>query len=137
MSVAAARPSDLKSYVEAFVAEVDPWFYAANQRRLRGEIITLPRSAPVRIVRFVLEDKPPPSVTGEAEEGALVDVMARMTDRYGVPVADALAERQELRIGNTREVVLIKPSARRHWLTVNALSDARRVLEKSFRMGRE
>ncbi|MDE0192033.1 MAG: N-6 DNA methylase [Gammaproteobacteria bacterium] len=131
-SIKAATSDHLKSYVRAFTDELDFWFYAANERRLRGEVVSLPESAPVRIVRFVLEDKPPPSITGEADEGSLNDVLARMSDRYDVRVGEALATAGELQIGNAREVVLIKPSARRHWLTVNALSDARRVLENSF-----
>ena len=131
-SIEAATPDQMRSYVQAFAGNLDFWFYAANQRRLRGEVISLPESAPVRIVRFVLEDKPPPSTTGVVEEGSLNEVLARMSDRYGLPVGEELVARGELKIGNAHEVVLIKPSARRHWLTVNALSDARRVLESSF-----
>ena len=133
-SIAPAEEDHLTGYVGAFVGSIDPWFEAAGQRRLRAEIIRLKAPEPLRAIRFVLEDVPPPSVIGYvAPPASLAQLLAEMSKRYGVEAEQRLAQDGELRTGNDREVVFVKPAARRHWLPVNALSDARRVLEASFK----
>ena len=133
-SVAPADEEHLTDYARAFVGTVDPWFEAAGERRLRAEVVNLRPSEPLRVIRFVLEDEPPPSVIRRVDPRAsLARLLDEMAANYGVEVAKMLAEDGELRVGNAREVVFVKPAARRHWLSVNALSDARRVLQESFK----
>ncbi len=133
-SVKPVGKPELESYARAFVSVADPWFQAANKRRLRGEIMDLPRSAPLRIVRFVVEQHPPPSrVVSVEPNGTLTDELAGIGARLGVSVMEELAAHGELRLGNDNEVVYIRPAGRRHWLASAALGDAREVLRESFR----
>ena len=132
-SMAAANEDQLVDYARTFIETVDPWFDAVGERRLRAEVPKLRTSEPLRFIRFVLEDRPPPSVIRHVDPpDSLTELLAEMTERYGVEAAKKLAEDGELRLGDPREIVFVKPAARRHWLAVNALSDARRVLEESF-----
>ena len=133
-SVTHASEVQLGDYAKAFVEELDPWFLAANERRLRAKILDLPIFAPFRVVRFVLEEHSPPSVVEVVETTlAFNQLIAGLSERYSVDASKRLAEEGELRIVTTGEVLFIRPAARRHWLAVNALRDARRVLEESFR----
>ncbi len=134
LSVAPAGKEHLEAYAQAFVGELDPWFEAANERRLSAEIVELATTTPFRVVRFVLEDTPPPSVVGFVPSpGSFSKLMADLSDRYGMDASRKLADCAELRIDQPSEVVFVKPAARRHWLSVVAMSDARRVLERRFR----
>ena len=133
-SVSPVGKSELESYAHAFVSVVDPWFDAANKRRVRGEIMELPSSAPLRIARFVVEQHPPPShVQLVAPSGTLTDELSNIGARLGVSIMEELAEHGELRLGNDNEVVFIRPAGRRHWLASAALGDARKVLRDSFK----
>lgn len=133
-SASPALDDHLVDYARAFVGLIDPWFDAMGERRLRAEIVSLGTSEPLRVVRFSLEDKPPPCVIGRADPPAsLLELLADLTKRFGVEAAKRLAEDGELRLFGSREVVFIKPSARRHWLSINALSDAHRLLKESFK----
>ena len=133
-SVAPASIAHLGEYAQAFCLQVDPWFYAANERRLRAEIYELEHTAPLRVIRFVLEEHPPPSVAGiVASQGSLSDLLARFGERLGVSIADDLGTHRELILTDSDEVVIVKPSARRYWLGVAAMADARFVLEESFK----
>ena len=135
-SAASATVEHLKAYARAFVSSFDPWFRAANERRLRAEVYKVATNAePLRVVRFVLQHDPPPSVVCVNETRVNTSqVLAEACDRLKAPsVLDDLRRNGEVSLSNANEVVIAKPAARRHWLAVNAFADARTVLEESFR----
>lgn len=135
LSVAPASREQMRAYAGAFVGELDPWFEAARERRLSAEVVELASSAPFRVVRFVLEEAPPPSaVRFVAAQGSFSDLVTEMSDDYRIDASKKLADDGELRIDQPREVVFVKPAATRHWLSVVAMDDARRVLEESFQV---
>ena len=132
-SAAPAGVDDLRSYARAFLGTMDAWFSSRNVRRMRAEIFELPASASLRVIRFVLEERPGPSILETLPvEGSLVAVLKQIGERLNVRIADSLASNQELRVHGFNEVVIIKPSARRHWMGVRALEDANAVVAKSF-----
>ena len=132
-SAAPAGVGDLRSYARAFLGTMDAWFSARNVRRMRAEIFKLPASASLRVIRFVLEEQPGPSIHETVPvEGSLAAVLKQIGERLDVRIADSLATTRELRVHGSNEVVIIKPSARRHWMGVRALEDANAVVAKSF-----
>ena len=135
-SVASATVEHLTAYARAFVSSFDPWFRAANERRLCAEVYKVAtNSEPLRAVRFVLQHHPPPSVVCVSETRVHTgQVLAEACDRLKAPpVLDDLRRNGEISLSSANEVVIAKPAARRHWLAVNAFADARAVLEESFR----
>ena len=132
-SAAPAGGEDLRSYARAFLETMDAWFSARNVRRMRAEIFELPASASLRVIRFVLEERPGPSILETLPvEGSLATVLKQIGERLNVRIADSIASNQELRVHGPNEVAIIKPSARRHWMGVRALEDANAVVAKSF-----
>lgn len=127
---------DLSDYAQAFLEVIGTWLAARNKRHIRAEIVDLPASAALRVVRFVLEEGP-----GEARvdvipaNGPLTDVLSRVGARMKVPVASCLTANRELRLHSRNEIVIIKPAARRHWLQAEALRDADAVVAESFTGG--
>ena len=136
-SVAPVNLDQLVEYATAFVSKFDPWFRAANQRRLHAEVYEAAASESLRVVRFLLESHPPPSdVRTITPNVPTSQVLAEACNRLNASSAlDELARNGEIRFANGREIVIAKPSARRHWLAVDAFADARLVLEESFRSG--
>ena len=129
---ALARPQML-DYARTFLAAMDVWFAARKRRHMRAEVFDLPESAPLRVVRFVLEEGYAPSKAEIVEpEGSLGDVLDRIGQRLDVRLATDLFGQRELRAHGRGEVVVIKPSARRHWMGVSALEDADAVIVESF-----
>ena len=135
-SSAPASKDDLFEYVRAFLSIMDPWFYTSNKHRMRAEIYDLKPSEPLRVIRFVLEDRPPPSVMGiSSSGGSLRDLLFRTGSRLDFSFASALTGAQEFRVTDHSEVVIVKPAARRHWLRGTAMTDARSVLAESGAAG--
>ena len=130
-----AEPQHLQEYARAFLLSMDAWLHAANERRFRAEILDVGAASPLRVVRFVLEDHPPPSRVVMSPKVALGDLLSDIDARLGVSIARELANARELRIHARREVVIVKPATRRYWLGVTGLDDARAVLVKSFDKG--
>ena len=131
---APAQPQML-DYARTFLAAMDIWFAARKQCHMRAEVFDLPEGAPLRVVRFVLEEgytPAPPTVALVEPEGSLRDVLDRIGERLEVRLATSLSGQRELRVHSRREVVVIKPSARRHWMGVSALEDADAVIVESF-----
>lgn len=132
----AASVSHMSDYAHTFITAVDVWLSAANQRRMRAEVFDLPEHAPLRVVRFVLEecsDLPEPSGLEVVKpEGDLRDILNRIGERLDVQLAESLVGQRELRVHGHNEVVIIKPAARRHWMGVSALEDADTVIVESF-----
>lgn len=124
---------DLEPYAIAFLSGIEPWLKAGGEQHMRAEIIRLPDGAPLRVLRFVLEEGPGPStVETVAAEGELSAVLDRIGRRLDVRLGTALAGQRELRVHGAQEVVIIKPAARRFWMPGGALEDADIVLAESF-----
>ena len=129
---ALAQPHML-DYARTFLSAMDVWFAARRQRHMRAEVFDLPDDVPLRVVRFVLEEGyAPPTAKLVEPEGSLRDVLDGIGRRLEVRLATSLSGQRELRVHGRREVVIIKPSARRHWMGVSALEDADAVIVESF-----
>ena len=133
-SVEAAVPrTHLLHYARTFLSVMDGWLSARKRRHMRAEVFDLSERESLRVVRFVLE-------VGHAASTAEVvtpdrnqqDLLRRIGRRLNVQLAASLSGQRELRIHGRREVVVIKPAARRHWMGVSALDDADAVVAKSF-----
>jgi hypothetical protein len=129
----AAARIDVAAYAQIFVNLMDRWLAARRRRRMRAEVFDLPGAAAMRVVRFVLESAPGPSIVEVVEpRGDLMDVLTRIGQRLKVPLATSVTGQRELRVHGHDEVVVIKPAARRHWLESIALEDADAVIAESF-----
>ena len=132
-SVRPASVSQLLHYADTFLSVIDVWLSAANRRHMRAEVFDLPERAPLRVVRFILEDGSGSSAADViAPQGSLKDLLNRIGERMEFPIASHLVGQRELRVHGTNEVVIIKPAARRHWMGVSALEDADSVVVESF-----
>ena len=131
-SVAPADEADLRAYARAFLWTMDAWLSAGKRRHMRAEVYRLP-DAPVRVIRFVLEEGPGPSdeVKVITPEGELSEVLARIGERTSVQVSKELVGLRHLRVHAEDEVTIIKPAARRNWLRVHALEDADQIVQDS------
>ena len=133
-SVEATSTDHLEEYADVFLGAMEDWLKSARARRMRAEVFDLPREAPLRVVRFVLEEgktpSPPPEIV--APDGNLREVLERLGDRLRVRLGKALYGQRELRVHGPAEVVIIKPNARRHWMGVCALEDADAVIVESW-----
>lgn len=131
-SVGPANPNELEEYGKAFLHIMDSWFSVSGRRRMRAEIYDLPAEAPLRVVRFVIEDTPGPSVVEVVRpDGPLNVVLAQIGERASVPISNALVGVRELHVHALDEVSIIKPAARRHWMPVCGLDDADAVVKAS------
>lgn len=132
VSAATVNP-DLANYARLFLSVVSGWLSVRNERRMRAEIFDVPANNPLRVVRFVLEPGQGASTVDVTKvNGPLNDVLAAVGRRLNVRIASALSANRELRIHGRNEVVIVKPSARRHWMGVCALDDADAVVAESF-----
>ena len=135
-SVAPAELNHLEHYARAFLDNMDAWFSVSNRRRMRAELFELPDSSPLRVIRFVIEDTPGPSVLNPVSpKGPLREVLDRIGERTRVPITETLVGLRELRVHAEDEVTIIKPAARRHWMGVCGLEDADAVVRDSVRGG--
>ncbi len=135
-SVKPANVNEVSDYAKKFQEAVGVWLSSANQRRMRAEVFDLPEHAPLRVVRFVLEERSdllePSGLEVLNPDGDLRDILDRIGKRLDVPLAKSLVGQRELRVHGHDEVVIIKPAARRHWMGVSALEDADSVIAESF-----
>ena len=136
-SAAPAPVDHLTTYASAFVSRFDPWFNAAKERRLCADVYKARNFEALGVIRFTLQHHPPPSEVRVVEERlAPSQVLSEACDRLQAHSAlDDLARNGEVMLSSEDEVVIAKPSVRRHWVAVSAFADARRVLEGSFRSG--
>ena len=136
-SVVPATVDDLENYAHAFLASMDAWLSALKRRRMRAEIYDVASDSPYRVIRFVLEDRPGPSVIDVLPpDGPLRAVLAGIGERAAVPITESLVGMRELRVHAEDEVSIIKPAARRYWLSVCGLADADAVVRDSAYDGR-
>lgn len=129
---APATQDQIKEYAQAFLLHIDAWFYADSKQSFRSEIFETGPESPLRVVRFVLEDRPPPSRTKVMERMSLNNVLENIDNRLGISILREIVGARELIVHSRNEVVIVKPSAQRFWLGVAGLDDARAVLIKSF-----
>ena len=132
-----AEPADPRTevvaYADAFLSVMDGWLAATARRHMQAEVFDLPAGAPLRVVRFVLEDGHRPSSAELVSPDAnLRGVLDRIGQRLKVRLATALSGQRELRLHDRREVVIIKPSARRHWMRICGLDDADALVVESL-----
>ena len=122
----------MSNYANAFLSSIDVWLSARKQKRMCAEIFNLSQQDPLRVVRFILEEKPGPSEVKIIQpEGQLKELLLQIGKRLNVPLTDTLIGERELRIYGSNEVVIIKPAARRYWLGVSGLEDADTVIAES------
>ena len=120
------------TYADVFMRTIDTWLSAGKRRRMRGEVFDLPSVAPLRVVRFVLEEGIGPSVAEVIRpDGSLRELLDRIGKRLDVQLGTALVGQRSLRVYGPDEVVIIKPAAYRHWMEVSALEDADAVIADS------
>lgn len=133
-SVEPATPrSDVPAYAQSFLGVMDRWFSARGKRRMRAEVLDLPSTAAIRVVRFVLEHRVGPSIVEIVRpDGDLAHVLESIGSRLQVRLATAVIGQRELRVHGRDEVVIIKPAALRHWMESAALEDADAVMAESF-----
>ena len=120
------------NYARAFLSTIDVWLSVRNRKRMCAEIFNLSQSDPFRVVRFVLKDEPGDSEVKKIQPDVeLRELLLQIGTRLNFPVTASLVGERELRVYGSDEVVIIKPSARRHWLGVSGLDDADRVIAES------
>lgn len=133
-SVSPAVPrEDVAAYAQSFLTVMDRWLSARRKRRMRAEVLDLPNSAAIRVVRFVLEHHAGPSIVEIVRpDGDLAQVLERIGGRLNVRLATSVVGQRELRVHSRDEVVIIKPAALRHWMKSTALEDADAVIAESY-----
>lgn len=133
VSVQAANVEILSNYAHVFLSAIDGWLSARKRRRMRAEVFDLPKNDALRVIRFVLEEKPGPSgLEVIRPSGELADLLTRIGQQLNVRLASSVIGQRELRVHGRAEVVIIKPAARRHWMGVVALEDADAVIAESI-----
>ncbi|MDE2731366.1 MAG: N-6 DNA methylase [Bacteroidota bacterium] len=133
---AAAETDQVRKYAGAFLLHIDAWFYSDNKRSFLAEIFETGPESPLRVVRFVLVDRPPPSRMEVVEGSTLDEILTSIDARLGISIAREIVGVRELIVHSRNEVVIVKPSSQRFWLGVAGLDDARAVLIKSFTVER-
>jgi hypothetical protein len=124
--------AELRPYAETVLSGIESWLKAMGKRRLRAEVFDL-RGYPLRIVRFVLERHPGPSVVEVLKpRGDLADLLTQIGERLKVRLSSALIGERTLRIHGPNEVLIIKPAARRFWMQSAALEDADAIVAESL-----
>ena len=134
--IAPASSDDLARYAHAFLSSFKPWLPDDDALRMRAEIHRAAKH-PLRVVRFLLDDDPRmPTVdffdeSSGRSSGAMVDVFERAGERFGDSPTLGIGEQAEVEVTPDGEVLVVKPSARRHWLSSIAFADARAVLKQA------
>lgn len=124
---------DVVRYADVFLSVVNSWLAARNVRHMRAEVFDVRSTSALRVVRFVLEEGPGTSEVAVLNgTDQIADVLETLGQRLRVKLSHVLVGNRELRVHGRDEVVIIKPSARRHWLGVAALEDADTVVAESF-----
>jgi hypothetical protein len=125
--------SDLLPYGRAFLTGIEAWLGASNRRHMRAEVYKLPQHAPLRILRFILENgRGPSSIEAIDPGGNLAALILQIGQRLNIRISSSLVGARELRVHGQDEVVIIKPSARRFWMPATALEDVDIIVGESF-----
>jgi hypothetical protein len=134
---AAAQPAtidnDLRPYAELFLGGIGSWLGASNKRSMTAELYDLPRYGPLRVVRFVLQERLTSSkIEVVRPDGELATVLKQIGRRLNVQISSVLIGEREVRVHARNEVVIIKPAARRFWMKSSALEDVDAVIAESY-----
>jgi hypothetical protein len=134
---ATAQPAtidgDLWPYAELFLSGMGAWLDASKKRSMKAELYDLPRYGPLRVIRFVLQERSAsPRIEVIRPDGELATVLKQIGSRLSVPISSALIGEREVRVHAKNEVVIIKPAARRFWMKSSALEDADAVIAESY-----
>ncbi|MCY4363758.1 MAG: N-6 DNA methylase [Gammaproteobacteria bacterium] len=135
--LASVKPAGIEDhmsdYAHAFLSTIGVWLSARKRKRMCAEIFNLSQHDPLRVVRFILEDRPGASEAKIIKPHApLKELLLQISERLNVSLTDSLTGERELRVYGPDEVVIIKPAARRHWLGVSGLEDADTVIAESI-----
>ena len=115
---------EVKEYARVFADEIDGWLRATKRNRLRAEVYDLPFSEPLRAVRFVLEAGYAPPVVDVVPCDNLRQLLDRSGDDLSPPLTESAVGHSEVQCYGRKEIVVVKPAARRHWMPARALGDA-------------
>ena len=135
-SIVPASLDELGRYAHAFMASFKPWLPDDNTLRMRAEIYKTVQH-PLRVVRFLLDDDcrlPTVDVINSSPRGSFDgagDVVERAYARFGGSPTLAIGGEAEVEVTTEGEVLVVKPSDRRHWLCSTAFADARTVLRRA------
>lgn len=124
---------DLRPYAELFLSGMGAWLEASKKRSMKAELYDLPKNGPLRVVRFVLQERPTSSkIEIVRPEGELATLLKQIGSRLSVSISSALIGEREMRVHAKNEVVVIKPAARRFWMKSSALEDVDAVIAESY-----
>jgi hypothetical protein len=124
---------DLRPYAETFLSGMNVWLEASKKRSMKAEIFDLPKYGPLRVIRFLLQNREAASKIDIIHpEGELANLLRQISGRLNVPISSALVGERELRVHARDEVVIIKPAARRFWMKSTALEDVDAVVAESY-----
>lgn len=125
---------------------MDAWGGFSGRRRLHAEIYQVPDYTPIQVIRFFVDDHTCQQESRVVvQRGSLHTVLAGIANRTGELVAPEFVGLWELRVHSSDEVNIVKSTARRNWLGVQAVSDADAVVRdfvadgwagRSSRLGR-
>ena len=137
---------DLRRYADTFLGTMDAWVGFSDCRRLHAEIYQFPDYTPIQVIRFFVDEHTRLQQSRVVvQRGSLHTVLAGIAHRTGELVAPEFVGLRELRVHSSDEVNIVKSTARRNWLGVQAVSDADAVVRdfvangwsgRSSRLGR-
>ena len=135
-SIAPVSSDELARYAHAFLSSFKPWIPDDRALQMRAEIYR-PTKHPLRVVRFLLDDDfRLPTVdfidaSSGPSSGGMEDAIERAGTRFDGSPALSVGDRSEVEITAEGDVLIVKPSVRRHWLCSAAFADARAVLARA------
>lgn len=115
---------EVMEYARVFASEIDGWLQSTKRNRLRAEVYDLPVGEPLRIVRFVLEAGHAPPVVDIVPCANLRQLLDRIGGDLSPPLTESAIGHSEVQCYGRKEIVVVKPATRRHWMAARALGDA-------------
>lgn len=124
---------EVREYARVFASEIDVWLQSTKRNRLRAEVYDLPVREPLRAVRFVLEAGHAPPVVDVVPCDNVWTLLDRSGGDLSPPLTESAVGRREVQCYGHKEIVIVKPAARRHWMAVRALGDATQAVIDGLR----
>ena len=132
-SVVPARSTeDVKEYARVFASVIHSVLQTGKRNQVRAEVYDLPDQAPLRAVRFVLEPGHAPPVVDVVPCEDLRSLLGRLGEGLDAPLTDSAVGHREVQRYGRKEIVVVKPAARRHWMAVRALGDGSQAVVDSL-----
>ncbi len=125
---------DLAAYAEAFAGVSNQFLSLRNQSKMVGEILGVPESSPLRIVKFRVVDRSacePPLRSVQFSE--LEPLLLRIAEHLPHSRRGILHVRRHLRVYGSGELYILKPAQRRFWTRSAGLHDADAVIAEHMR----